>query len=154
MVEASDSVKRKCHRDDIMVTKAKKDKGAAPVKVDPPSRVKLHVYVPNEKDRTIVTFGAALGYTQDRIARLVDLSEATIKRHYPEELATGADKVTMQIANNLAKIAMGNDPRTATRAAEVWFSRVRPIKRDAEVEVESLGPVRVTLRIGEAPLEV
>lgn len=124
----------------------------------PPTKKRLShsraPYVPNDKDRKIVVLGSACGLTRKQLAEHVGVSEDTISKYYRDELENGRDKVTMQIASNLVGIAtQSRDLKAANTAAIFWlktragFSEKGPAT--AEVGIESLGPVRVTLKIGD-----
>jgi hypothetical protein len=77
-------------------------------------------FEPTKEDRRLVESMAAYGVVQDDIARVIGVSLATLRRHFREELATGAIRANVRVANNLFRIACGNG-REAVTAAIFWM---------------------------------
>lgn len=127
---------------------------AAPAKK--PRKQRSDAHQPTEMSRRLVMLAVATGMTNEQVAKEVGIAESTLKVHYKHELATGADQITMRIVSNLATIATQTQDRSAAiRASDVWLARVKPIKpREPDVEVETEGRVKFTLRIGERPPSV
>jgi hypothetical protein len=63
----------------------------------------------------------AIGFTEDQIGALIGIATTTLRIHYVDELANGADRVNYAIASNMARIAMSNTHPQAVRAGEAWL---------------------------------
>lgn len=75
---------------------------------------------PTEKDRKQVTLMAGIGLTHDQIAKVMQISDETLRKYYDEELSTGEAKLTAMVANNLYNIAIGSGQGAVT-AAIFWM---------------------------------
>jgi len=60
---------------------------------------------PTEKDRKQVTLMAGIGLTHDQIAKVVGVSDETLRKYYDKELETAAAMMNAQVAQNLFSIA-------------------------------------------------
>ncbi len=75
---------------------------------------------PTDEDREMVEAMAAFGVPQADIAKVLRLSENTLRKHYPDELEMGSTKATTKVAANLFKMATGSG-REAVTAAIFWM---------------------------------
>lgn len=76
---------------------------------------------PTQASRNLVLLCGAMGQTQEQMARLIGISETTLKLHYAVELKDGGQKILTGIAGNLARIAQDpNHPKCVT-AAIFWL---------------------------------
>jgi hypothetical protein len=66
-------------------------------------------YQPTEKDRRIAEALAGWAIPQDRIARVIGIDPKTLRKHFPDELEAGSAKLEAQLAQNLLRIAQGNN---------------------------------------------
>jgi hypothetical protein len=84
---------------------------------------------------------AGFGMTHDQIAKVMDLSDETLRKYYRNELDIGTTKLNAQVAQNLFKIATGKD-KGAVTAAIFWLkTRARWTERiDISNEDGSLKP--------------
>lgn len=64
---------------------------------------------PTDEQRRLVEHYCSIGYTQDQIAALMDVSDVTLRRYYEKELKNGALKVNAQVGGKLFQKAMGGD---------------------------------------------
>jgi transposase len=64
---------------------------------------------PTAAQRRQVEHYVSIGYTQDQIASLMDVSDVTLRTHFPAELKNGALKVNAQIGGKLFQKAMAGD---------------------------------------------
>lgn len=109
-------------------------------------------HVPTDKDRNFVMLGRACGLTDKQTAELVGISESTLRRHYSEELENGATRINMMVATNIFRTATQRADLKAANTAGFFWLKTRGGWNDraaTEVGIESLGPVRVTLKIGD-----
>ena len=60
---------------------------------------------PTEKDRKQVTLMAGIGLTHDQIAKVIGVSDETLRKYYDKELETAAAMMNAQVAQNLFSIA-------------------------------------------------
>lgn len=77
-------------------------------------------YVPTEATRKQVETMAGFGIPEWDIARVLGITKSTLRRHYPEELATGHVKANAKVAQNLFRIATGDGPGSGA-AAMFWM---------------------------------
>lgn len=75
---------------------------------------------PDEKTRKQVLALAGFGMTHDQIAKVMDLSDETLRKYYRHELDTGLTKLNAQVAQNLFSIAT-SDRKGAVAAAIFWM---------------------------------
>jgi len=78
---------------------------------------------PNEKDRRTVETMAGHGIPVGDIARVIKLSEPTLRKYYREELETGQVKANSMVAQSLYGKAMGNGQGAVT--ACIFWLKVR-----------------------------
>jgi hypothetical protein len=134
-------------------------------------------YVPTPGDRLLVSLAKACGYTDEQIRFCVNaphgLALNTMKAHFADELAHGADMVNLRVAGNLLKIATSGGEKAAVTAGIFWaktrmgFSEKSPgmsatfevrggqgqggEEGDKPAGLPSDAPIRFTLTMGEAP---
>jgi hypothetical protein len=77
-------------------------------------------YEPDEKTAAQVKRMSGLGITHDQIARIIGISDETLRKYYPDELENGATQANATVAQNLFRIATGND-KGAVAAAIFWM---------------------------------
>jgi hypothetical protein len=117
---------------------------------------------PNTQDRSTVMMGMTLGMTEERIAALLTLPPAnggkgspgitveTLHRYFPEEIATGKDKLEMQLAGTMWSKAMGNSNGAVT--AGIFLAKSKFGWRDnvvIDLGADDDGTTSITLRMGE-----
>jgi hypothetical protein len=76
---------------------------------------------PTNETRHVVMVAAAIGVQQDQIARMVGVSEKTLRRAYRRELAQGLVEANTQVARRLFDLATKGEPRVAVAAAISWM---------------------------------
>jgi DNA-binding XRE family transcriptional regulator len=97
---------------------------------------------------------AMAGFSQERAAALIGISETTLRAHLHDDWQRGADRASLKVVQNLYRMATAtNADRTAVTAAIFW-TKTRLGWRDRDphpVEVETEAPadgvVRVRLRL-------
>ena len=66
-------------------------------------------YEPTPKDRRIAEAMAGWAIPQERIAKVIGIDAKTLRRHFAEELEIGSARLEAQLAQNLLRIAQGQD---------------------------------------------
>jgi predicted component of type VI protein secretion system len=92
-------------------------KSVSPIK---PDEHKL-AHKPTEDQRRQVAVMAELGLRQDEMARIMQISEPTLRKHYDVELTSAKSILNSQVANNLFRIATSSDHKGAVTAAIFWM---------------------------------
>jgi hypothetical protein len=101
-----------------------------------------------------------IGYTHEQIARLIEVDEKTLRAHYPDELARGAEKIGQAVAGNLVNIALQTQDRKAALTAAIFICKTRlqwrqadAFSAEAEAKIKRAEDgeetVTVTLKIGD-----
>lgn len=72
---------------------------------------------PDNKKRWKVEAYVACGYTQEAIARELRLSVNTVKKHYANELANGAESANAKMAKKVYDLGLGGN----FKAAQFWL---------------------------------
>lgn len=101
---------------------------------------------PTDKDRKQVTLMAGIGLTHDQIARIVGISDETLRKYYPEELATAAAKMNAQVAQNL--YAMATTQGAGSVASAIFWMKARGGWREVdrkEISGPNGGPIETTM---------
>jgi len=100
---------------------------------------------PNEKDRRTVETMAGHGIPVGDIARVIKLSEPTLRKYYREELETGQTKANSMVAQSLYQKAMGNGQGAVT-ACIFWLKVRAGWMERSQLEHEHTGNVEITIR--------
>lgn len=128
---------------------------AEPAAYNPP-------HEPTKATRALVEMGLSGGFTQEQIARVIGISDKTLRKYYAAEIADGGSTAALRVAGNLFRIATQTaDNKAALTAGIFWLkSRQRWRTTDGvEVEAESKTAadgeqtVSFTLKIGEREAE-
>lgn len=93
---------------------------------------------PTEKDRKQVTVMAGIGLTHDQIAKVLGISDETLRKYYGNELETAEALMNAQVAQNLFSIATSKGAGSV--AAAIFWMKTRAGWREtikAEVEVKN-----------------
>jgi hypothetical protein len=75
---------------------------------------------PDPASRRQVEALTAYGATEVDIARVLGIDPKTLRKHYRDELDTGAIKATSKVAESLYRKAIGDGPQSVT-AAIFWL---------------------------------
>ena len=78
---------------------------------------------PTDKDRKQVSLMAGIGLTHDQISRIVGISDETLRKYYPDELATSASKMNAQVAQNL--FSMATSKSAGSVASAIFWMKTR-----------------------------
>lgn len=83
-------------------------------------------HVPTDKDRGIVESMVAVGIAQLDIARIIGISDTTLRKYYSEQIETGAVKANAQVGRTWFQRATGGgDWKLASDTALIWWTKVR-----------------------------
>jgi hypothetical protein len=77
---------------------------------------------PSDKDRKQVTVMAGIGLTHDQIAKVLGISDETLRKYYGNELETAEALMNAQVAQNLFSIATSKGTGSVA-AAIFWLAR-------------------------------
>lgn len=80
-------------------------------------------YEPSEKDRKQVLAMSGIGLTHDQIAKIMGISDETLRKYYPSELETGASRMNAMVAQNLFSIATSQGQGSV--AAAIFWMKTR-----------------------------
>jgi hypothetical protein len=86
--------------------------------------------VPTDKDRKQVTIMAGIGLKHDHIAKIIGISDETLRKYYGEELELAAAKMNAQVAQNLYSIATSKGPGAVPSA--IFWMKTRGGWREVE----------------------
>jgi hypothetical protein len=75
---------------------------------------------PEPVTRRQVEAMAAYGVREDDIATVIGIDPKTLRKHYRQEIDTGAIKATSKVAESLYRKAIGDGPQSVT-AAIFWL---------------------------------
>jgi hypothetical protein len=76
---------------------------------------------PTDELRRVVMVAAAIGVQQDQIARMVGVSEKTLRARYKRELAQGLVEANTRVRRRLYELAVEGAPRIALGACCFWL---------------------------------
>jgi hypothetical protein len=93
-------------------------------------------YKPDDKSRKQIMLMAGIGLTHDQIAKVMDISDETLRRHYNQELATAKAMLNTQVAGNLYSIATSKDHKGAVTAAIFWLKTQAKWKETIDLSSE------------------
>ena len=89
-------------------------------------------YQPTDKDRRVVEMMAGWAIPETSIAKVLAIDPKTLRRHFAEELTVGHAKLEAQLAQNLLRIAQGQDRHAliatifALKARFGWVEQAPP----------------------------
>lgn len=98
---------------------------------------------PTDKDRKQVTLMAGIGLTHDQIAKIVGISDETLRKYYGEELATATARMNAQVAQNLFSMATGKGAGSV--ASAIFWMKSRGGWREVdrkEISGPDGGPIK------------
>ena len=91
-------------------------------------------HIPTDDIRGVVSQMAAVGVPQPSIAKVVGLSDRTLRKYYREELDEAAIKANANVANTLYKKAMSGDTTSL-----IFWLKTRAGWKETSV-TEKVGP--------------
>ena len=81
-------------------------------------------FKPTKDQRGLVKLAAAVGQPHEDIAQLLGISRNTLRRHFAEELRTGAAHANFKVGQNLFTMATGDPTLRTTLIAAIWWSKM------------------------------
>lgn len=98
------------------------------------------MFQPTNDQKQIVMLAAAMGYGQDRIARMIinpengrPISQKTLRKHFPTELEHGRDLILMKISGTMVSIATDKKHKGCVTAG-IWLQKTWGRMREPEPE--------------------
>lgn len=92
-------------------------------------------YVPTEEDKMRVKLLAGYGVPREGIAKIIGIGISRLRENFSEELELGVTEANAKVAQNLFRMATGDD-RAALTAAIFWMkTRAGWRERPQEIEV-------------------
>lgn len=85
---------------------------------------------PTDKDRKQVTLMAGIGLTHDQIAKIIGISDETLRKYYATELEVSAAMMNAQVAQNLFSIATSKGAGAV--ASAIFWMKTRGGWREVE----------------------
>ena len=106
-------------------------------------------YKPTDELRRQVAIMAEIGLRQDEMARIIGVSEPTLRKYYEPELDGAKGILNTAVANNLFNIATSPDHRGAVTAAIFWMKTRAKWKETLDISNEdgSLKPEPVQIAV-------
>ena len=101
-------------------------------------------YVPTDKDRRVVEMMAGWAIPEARIAKVLTIDPKTLRKHFAEELTVGHAKLEAQLAQNLLRIAQGQDRHAliatifALKARFGWIEQQPPAREQPMGKKEAM----------------
>jgi hypothetical protein len=77
---------------------------------------------PTARDRETVRTLAGYGVGQDRISQVLRIAEKTLRKHCPDELATGATEANAEVAKSMYRMAIRGPYAVRFQAAKFWLA--------------------------------
>jgi hypothetical protein len=96
-------------------------------------------YEPSEKDRRIADAMAGWAIPQERIAKVIGIDAKTLRKHFAAELELGSAKLEAQLAQNLLRIAQGQDRQALVATIFALKARFGWVEAAAEPRDPPLG---------------
>lgn len=87
-------------------------------------------HTPTDKDRKQVAIMAGIGLTHNQIAKIIGVSDETLRKYYAEELEISAAKMNATVAQNLYSIATSKGPGAVPSA--IFWMKTRGGWREVE----------------------
>jgi len=85
---------------------------------------------PTDKDRKQVSLMAGIGLTHNQIAKIVGISDETLRKYYDKELEVSAAMMNAQVAQNLFSIATSKGAGAV--ASAIFWMKTRGGWREVE----------------------
>jgi predicted transcriptional regulator len=85
---------------------------------------------PTDKDRKQVSLMAGIGLTHNQIAKIVGISDETLRKYYDKELEVSASMMNAQVAQNLFSIATSKGAGAV--ASAIFWMKTRGGWREVE----------------------
>lgn len=99
---------------------------------------------PTDKDRKQVSLMAGIGLTHNQIAKIIGISDETLRKYYDKELEVSASMMNAQVAQNLYSIATSKGAGAV--ASAIFWMKTRGGWREVdrkEVTGVNGGPIRM-----------
>lgn len=103
---------------------------------------------PTDLTRAQVDELCNLGMTQLQIARILHISEPTLRKHYREELDAGDARATSEVARNMLNIARDPEHKSAAMVGMFWLKTKGGWRETTKLEHTGAngGPIQLEAR--------
>jgi hypothetical protein len=102
-------------------------------------------FAPTQEQRRQVMAMTGFGIIQDEIARILEIDDKTLRKHFRRELDIGATEANVRVASALYTMAT----KDKNVAAAIWWTKTRMGWKDTTVQQQTGpdgGPVRYVIR--------
>ncbi len=106
---------------------------------------------PSEKDRRIAEALAGWAIPHERIAMVMGIDAKTLRKHFCAELEVGSARLEAQLAQNLLRIAQGNDRQALIATIFSLKARFGWVEANAPPREPQLGKKAAALLRAENP---
>jgi hypothetical protein len=109
-----------------------------------------NAYEPDDNDRKQVLVLVGMGLTHDQIAKVMGISDESLRKHFREELDTGEAKLNAKVAQNLFNIATSKQSGCVP-AAIFWMKTRAGWREKDRVELTGAdgGPIQIEAKTVE-----
>lgn len=105
-------------------------------------------YEPTAKDRSMVEAMASVGISHVAIAKIMNISDTTLRKHFREELDNAESKANAKVAGHLFRQATKDDPKSIPAAIFWCKTRMRwSEKHDIELTGKDGGAIKTEVTI-------
>ena len=94
-------------------------------------------YEPTDKEKNQVRLMAAMGIPQKNIAKIIGLSDESLRKHFRDDLDTGMDRANLAVGSNLFNIATSS--KAGNVSAAIFWLKTRARWSDT-TKMELTGP--------------
>lgn len=105
-------------------------------------------FEPSDKDRAVVKAMTGYGICQDEVARVVGVSDKTLRKHFKAELATAATEANAAVAQSMFQMATKGKQ---VLAGIFWLKARAGWRETVQVEGPGGAPIALSFRWADAP---
>lgn len=106
----------------------------------------LPAHMPSDITRKQAQQAAGFGLPQDQIGALLGISDVTLRKHYPDELALGRALASAAVGESLFRRAVSGEDTTAA----IWWSKCQMRWSPPPAIVEVSGLISISAALADA----
>jgi hypothetical protein len=110
----------------------------------------LPAHAPTDTTRLQAQTAAGFGLPQDQIGALLGISDVTLRKHYPEELALGRAMASAAVGESLFRRAVSGEDTTAA----IWWTKCQMRWSPPPALVEVSGQISISAALADASLRI